>query len=153
MKKLILLLSLTILSACGGGRANNNDGVKKDSLGRIMEVSEYCSSSFLSDLNDAEISLIFYKRQGLSMGNELVQAHKVYQVILNKYGQISCKARDEDSKEIKTISNDMVNSWNKNIFDLLYEAHFRKCRNPDLPGYERQGCEAIKSYMRTIGYN
>lgn len=151
MKHLFLpAFLLFFVTGCGNSTNNNKNSAKT-----LSEVSEYCSSNFISEINSAEIPLIMYKKNGLIFGQELTEAHQGYQAIIKKYDRISCKATEQDSGEVKTITTEMVNDWIKSIFDLLYNAHFVKCKNPSaLESYENKGCVSIRKYMKTnFGYN
>ena len=152
MRHLFLITPLLAVLIVGCG---NNSKKNTSDLNAMSEVAEYCSSGFLDELNSAEISLDLYKKNGVIFGKELTEAHEEYQVIIKKYTKISCKATNHDTGEVKTISTEMVNGWSKDIFNLLYNAHFYKCKDTSrMAAYDKKGCAAIGKYMKTnFGYN
>ena len=143
MKVLFFVLLVLNLTNCGG--SSSLDGSSKQSP-KIKEFG-YCSQGFINEMNIAEISLKFYKDNGIEFGKILTEAHSEYSDIKEKYGEISCQARDRDTGNVFTITNASVENYIKESFAELSLARSQKCKSATTTD-QKNGCSWIANYMK-----
>jgi hypothetical protein len=143
MKLLFFVLLVLNLTNCGG--SSSLDGSSKQSP-KIKEFG-YCSQAFLNEMNGAELSLKIYKAYGLNSGKSLIEAHSEYSAIKEKYGEISCQARDHDTGNVFTINNSTVDRYVNETYQELSQAMTSKCNSVSTTA-ERNGCSWIANYMK-----